>query len=70
MSKPSRRRLLLLTIPVVLVAGLVWWRYGTRSVPDGQPPLVTLDSASLATLREDFNRRADHVRIIVLLAPT
>jgi hypothetical protein len=39
-------------------------------VPAGQPPLATLDVASLDTLRSDFNAHADKVRIIVLLSPT
>jgi hypothetical protein len=39
-------------------------------VPDGQPPLVTLDDNSLAALRADFNAAAHGARLIVLLAPT
>ena len=59
---------------VVLLAGLFgafgWYRWAERHVPAGQPPLATLDVASLDTLRSDFNAHADKVRIIVLLSPT
>jgi hypothetical protein len=66
----NRRRALALTVLIALVAALSWWRFGTRIVPAGQPPLVTLDSASFVTLREDFSRGVGDVRIIVLLSPT
>jgi hypothetical protein len=46
------------------------WHQSVQSVPEGQPPLVTLDASGLEALRADFNQAADRVRIIVLLAPT
>jgi hypothetical protein len=66
----SRRRALALAVVVALVAALAWWQLGARVVPAGQPPLATLDTASVAALREDFNRAAGDVRVIVLLSPT
>ena len=66
----NRRRTLALTVLVAMVAAFGWWRFATRIVPAGQPPLVVLDPASLSVLREDFNRAAADVRIIVLLSPT
>ena len=53
----------------VAVAAL-WYFYGERRVPEGQPPLATLSAATLEALRADFNRDADRTRIIVLLSPT
>jgi hypothetical protein len=38
--------------------------------PAGQPPLADLTDASLNSLRDDFNRSPDQVRIILLLSPT
>jgi len=46
------------------------WFLSQPRVPDGQPPLVTLDGGSMAALRDAFNRDAAHVRIIVLQSPT
>lgn len=66
----NRRRALVLAGLIALIAAFGWWQFATRSVPAGQPPLVTLDSASLAALREDFNRAIGDLRIIVLLSPT
>jgi len=52
----------------ILICGA--WYLSQPRVPDGQPPLVTLDGGSLAALRDVFNRDAAHVRIIVLQSPT
>jgi hypothetical protein len=68
----KRRRLstILVVLSVALLAALGWWRFGTREVPPGQPPLATLDASSIAALQDDFNRAAGQTRIIVLLSPT
>ena len=65
-----RVRIPLLVVLLVLAAGYGWWQFGTRYVPEGQPPLATLHPASLAALKEDFNRASGDTRIIVLLSPT
>jgi hypothetical protein len=65
----TARRIVLLLLGVLAVI-LSWYSYGPRTVPAGQPPLATLDRASLESLRSDFNRARDSTRIIVLLSPT
>ena len=57
---------------VVLLAALCAgaWFLSQPHVPRGQPDLVTLDAASVGTLRDAFNRDVGHVRIIVLPSPT
>ena len=55
---------------VLLVAAFLWWRFGTRNVPDGQPPLATVDAGYLTALKDDFNRASGETRIILLLSPT
>jgi hypothetical protein len=62
-----RARGVAIAVLVLLAAAYLWWRLGTRHVPDGQPPLATMD---VAALRDDFNRAAGHTRVIVLLSPT
>ena len=67
----NRRRILgLLALVIVLVLGIGWFLLTPGDTPPGQPPLVTLDSVSLQTLRADFNRDASQARVIVLLSPT
>ena len=51
-------------------AAAAWYRLAPREAPPGQPPLVTMDAAALETLKADFNRSANEVRVIVLLSPT
>jgi hypothetical protein len=43
---------------------------GGHQVPAGQPPLGDLISGPLDTLKSDFNRNSDQVRVILLLSPT
>ena len=67
----KRRSVLLVLFLLALVAGaFAWYLWGERYTPAGQPPLATLSAASLETLRTEFNRHADKVRIVVLLSPT
>ncbi len=68
MSPLIRKRAIAAVLLIVLGAGA--WYFAQPHVPAGQPPLVTLDAASLATFREAFNRDADHVRVIILQSPT
>lgn len=49
---------------------LTSWFLAQPHAPAGQPALVTIDRGSLASLREAFNRDADHVRILILQSPT
>ena len=66
----TRRRIVLGTLLTVSVLALAWWQFGAHNVPAGQPPLATLNATTISALREDFNRAAGQVRIIVLLSPT
>jgi hypothetical protein len=68
-AAPRTRRLVGALSIVTVVGGFAWYQ-SLPHVPDGQPPLVTLDANALAALRNDFNQKADRVRLIVLLAPT
>jgi hypothetical protein len=66
-----RRTIGLFALSAVLVAAVVLsYRFAPGDIPPGQPPLVTLDAASLERLRADFNRDVNVARVIVLLSPT
>jgi hypothetical protein len=66
----NRRVAIPLGVVAVLAAAMLWYLYGERRVPEGQPPLATLSASRLESLRADFNRDADRTRIILLLSPT
>jgi hypothetical protein len=60
---------LLATAAIVLLIAARFYLSG-HQVPAGQPPLGDLDSGSLDTLKSDFNRSSNRVRVILLLSPT
>jgi hypothetical protein len=66
----NRQRRIALILLVALAGVLMRLTYGPRKVPAGQPPLATLSTSSLETLRTDFNRDRNQTRILVLLSPT
>jgi hypothetical protein len=63
-------RALFIAILAVLFGAFAWYLWAERHAPAGQPPLATLDTVSLDTLRGEFNAHADKVRIVILLSPT
>jgi hypothetical protein len=69
----NRRKLLIALVIVIATIGAGTYarvRLATHYTPAGQPTLATLDAASLATLKVEFNRAAGETRVIVLLSPT
>ena len=65
------RRFTIFASVFALVAGaMVWYLFGPRQVPPGQPQLGILSASSLEALRADFNRDAGRTRVILLLSPT
>jgi hypothetical protein len=65
-----KTRFLLAALLGLFLSALAWYLWAERRTPAGQPPLATLDTASLDTLRSEFNAHADKVRIVLLLSPT
>ena len=66
----NRRFTIFVGVIAVLAAAMLWYLFGPRQVPPGQPPLGILSASSLEALRADFNRDADRTRVILLLSPT
>jgi hypothetical protein len=62
-----RTRAAVLALLALVAAGYLWWQFGTRTTPQGQRPLATMD---LSAFREEFNRTSDATRVVVLLSPT
>jgi hypothetical protein len=57
-------------ISVAVLAVIARYYFAGHQVPAGQAPLAELTSTSLGSLRADFNRSADGVRVVLLLSPT
>jgi hypothetical protein len=58
-----------LTMSAILGASL-WYLYGPGTVPEGQPPLLSVDSSTVARLQTDFNQASDRIRVVAVLSPT
>jgi hypothetical protein len=55
---------------VTVLAVRARYYFSGHQVPAGQPPLGELNDVSVGSLKAEFNRSADAVRIILLLSPT
>jgi hypothetical protein len=65
----KRKGIIAASIAIVL-ALLFFYFYLGSSVPNGQQPLVRLNSANIASIKDAFNVSANDVRLIVMLSPT
>jgi len=65
----TRKRIIGLGLAAILLV-VFFYLYGGSTVPQGQQPLVRLDSSNVAQLRDTFNASATSVRLLVLVSPT
>ena len=65
----KRKRIVFVTLAAVGLLAF-YYLYGGSTVPNGQQPLVRLDSANVASLKDSFNASASSVRLLVLVSPT
>ena len=68
-----RRRRIFLAISaaaVFLIFYIFYYLYGGSTVPNGQQPLVRLNSSNLSSLKDAFNESKNSVRALVMLSPT
>ncbi len=57
-------------VGVAIALLVVWYLWGFRSTPRGQPPLTSLTQNNFDQFRREFNGTADDVRLVLLLSPT
>ena len=66
-----KRKGIILGPVLAAIAFLVFYYFYSGSiVPSGQPPLVSLNSSNLASLKNGFNGSQNSVRLVVMLSPT
>ena len=66
----KRKIIILVSILTVVVLLIVYYFYWEGTVPNGQPPLVRLNSSNVSSLKDAFNGSANSVRLVVMLSPT
>lgn len=57
-------------VAVAALAAVARYFFAGHAVPAGQPPLAELSGDTLDSLKDDFNRTTDQIRIVLLLSPT
>jgi hypothetical protein len=67
---PYAKTALLVAAAAIVLTLVARYFVGGHRVPAGQPPLAELTPASLDSLKSEFNRTPDQVRIVLLLSPT
>ena len=56
---------------IAAIAFLVFYYfYGGSTVPNGQQPLVRLNSSNVVSLKDAFNGSPNSVRVLILVSPT
>ena len=66
----KRKGIILLSVLAAILFLVFYYFYLGSTVPNGQQPLVRLNSSNVASLKEAFNGSANSVRLVVMLSPT
>ena len=65
----TRKRIIGIGVAAILLI-VFFYLYGGSTVPQGQQPLVRLNSSNIGGLKDAFNASANSVRLLVLVSPT
>jgi hypothetical protein len=66
-----KRKSIVVAFVLTAIAFLVLYYFLLGStVPNGQQPLVSLNSSNIGSLKDAFNGSANSVRLLVMLSPT
>ena len=65
-----RLQLGLVALLLLLLGVVAWYEFAGGRVPVGQVPLTSVSPGLLDPVKDDFNRSADRIRIVLLLSPT
>jgi len=65
--KNKRRILIGLAVVAVLI---IYYLYGGSTAPEWQHALVRLNTSNVASLKDEFNKSPNSIRVLVMLSPT
>lgn len=66
----KRKGIIIGSVLAVILFALFYYFYLGSTVPNGQQPLVYLNTSNVTSLKDAFNSSANSVRVIVMLSPT
>jgi hypothetical protein len=66
-----KRKGIIIGVILTAIAFLAFYYfYWGGTVPNGQQPLVRLNSSNISSVKDAFNGSANSVRLVVMLSPT
>ena len=68
--QPRRIKFALWLAGIVAALLIVWYLWGSKGTPPGQPPLSSLTRNNLDQFKRDFNGAGEETRLVLLLSPT
>jgi hypothetical protein len=66
----KRKGIIVASVLAVATFVIYYYFFLGNTVPNGQQPLVRLNSSNIASLKDAFNRSPNSVRLVVMLSPT
>lgn len=66
----KRKGIIVVSVLVAIAFLGFYYFYWGSTAPNGQQPLVSLNSSNVASLKDAFNGSANSVRLVVMLSPT
>jgi hypothetical protein len=66
----KRKGIIAAFLGIAILLLLSFYFFWGSSVPNGQQPLVKLNSSNFVSIKDAFNASANDVRLIVMLSPT
>jgi hypothetical protein len=66
----KRKGIIVASVLAAIAVLVFYYFYWGSTAPNGQQPLVRLNSSNVAALKDVFNGSANSVRVIVMLSPT
>jgi len=66
----KRTGIIIAAVLTIIAFLAFYYFYWGSTVPNGQQPLVRLNSSNISSLKDAFNGSANSVRLVVMLSPT
>ena len=66
----KRKGIIVVSVLAAIAFLVFYYFYWGSTVPNGQQPLVRLNSSNVAAVKDAFNGSANSVRLVVMLSPT
>jgi hypothetical protein len=66
----KRKGIIVVSVLAAIAFLVYYYFYWGSTVPNGQAPLVSLNSSNVSSLKDAFNGSANSVRLVVMLSPT